>query len=553
MAKFNNLEQVKKEFLLRSNGGEKLKLHSTRFSDIDKYAPIVERLLDTDYNKVSGFSFSELMEAVSLVAENYSSADYANAIRHDSKATKLDESVGREIEGENNFWAISEALNPATTAQAPYPVPSIALTTFQYEKAVLPYLCHQFDLKGNRGLVYYQKITAENAKGNVNAGDLLGSPKEMGKQPVDFVGTKNVTKEKIGTLASGDTEPTPVSGDAIVLQYHPIQPGSLVINVTGKDGYFKDFAQEGNPTVAALYSIGGDLGKATVNYTTGEVTIKLTTAATKAEDVFATYARDIETISGGQANMARAQVSLDSKQLEAEDFSVFTETSIYQEALSKAIFGLDWNSQVDEALAALYNKEVANKIVAEIEAAIPDESVATHSINKITGGNNDLFNVQFISVVLGRLGAMITKASGIGNNKLSALVINIDMLPIFKALPKFTASNADFEEVMGGMYLAGLYDGMPVIVGFPVEDATGEVNLALAPGEVIGLYKSKTKDFLTPYVWGTFILPIIRDIFDQDNMAVNRKQLIASAAGAVVAERLAAKYTITGLDAILGT
>ena len=121
MAKFNNLEQVKKEFLLRSNGGDRLKLHQTRYSDIDKYAPIVERLLDTDYNKVSGFSFTELMEAVSLVAENYGSADYANAIKRDSKATKLDESIGRTIEGESNFWAISEALDTATTAQAPYP------------------------------------------------------------------------------------------------------------------------------------------------------------------------------------------------------------------------------------------------------------------------------------------------------------------------------------------------------------------------------------------------------------------------------------------------
>ena len=537
MAKFNNLEQVKKEFLLRSNGGDRLNHHQTRYTDIDKFAPIVERLLDTDYNKVSGFSFTELMEAISLVSENYSSADYANAIRRDAKATKLDESIGKEIEGENNFWAVNEALNPATSAQAPYPVPSIALTTYQYEKAVLPYLCHQFDLKGNRGLVYYQKITAENGKGNIEAGDLLGSPKDMSKQPLDFVGTKNIEKEELGTLTTGETE---VTG---TLAYHPIQPGSLVINIEGMTGFFKDFAQEGAPETVALYSVGGDLGKATVNLTTGEVSIELSAAsATSGGKVYATYCRDIETIDGGKANMAHAQVSLTSKQLEAEDFSVFTETSIYQEALSKAIFGLDWNSQVDEALAALYNKEVGNKIVAEIKAAIPEESISTHDINKTSGGNNDLFNVQFISVVMGNLGKMITKASGIGNNKLSAIVINIDVLPIMRALPKFTASNADFEEVMGGMYLAGLYDGMPVIVGYdPI----------LASGEVVGIYKSKTKDFLTPYCWGTFILPIIRDIFDQDNLAVNRKQLIASAAGAVVAEKLASKYTITGIEDII--
>ena len=538
MTKFKNLDQVKKEFLLRSRGGDKLDLHQARYSDLDKYGVIVERLLDTDYNKISGFSFSELMEAVSLVADNYGSADYFRAIKNDSKAMKIDESIAKEVSGEDNFWAINEALNPATTAQAPYPVPSIALTTYQYERAVLPYLCHQFDLKGNRGLVYYQKITSESTKGNIKEGDLLGSPKEMSKQPLDFAGTKNVEKEIIGTVASGTTEYT------YTFEHKPIQPGSMVINVEGMKGYFKDFAQEGNPKEVALYPVGGDLGHATLNLETGELTLNLTTApATSGGSIFATYCVDIETIEGGKANIARAQVSLESKQLEAEDFSIFTETSIYQEALSKAIFGLDWNSQVDEALAALYNKEVANKIVAEIKEAIPDESVKTHSIDKITGGNNDLFNVQFISVVLGNLGKLITAASGIGNNKLSAIVANIDVLPIFRALPKFTASNADFEEVMGGMYLAGLYDGMPVIVGYdPI----------LASGEIVGLYKSKNKDFLTPYVWGTFILPIIRDIFDQDNLAVNRKQLIASAAGAVVAERLAAKYTITDIDKILG-
>ena len=48
-----------------------------------------------------------------------------------------------------------------------------------------------------------------------------------------------------------------------------------------------------------------------------------------------------------------------------------------------------------------------------------------------------------------------------------------------------------------------------------------------------------------------FVLPVIRDIFDQDDLSTNRKQLIASAAGEVVAERLAAKITITGIDDVI--
>ena len=549
MAKFKTLEQVKKEFLLRSKGGDKLAFHQTRLSDLDKYSNIVERLLDTDYNLTSGFTFSELMEAVSLVSENYGSADYFRQIQNDSKAMKIDESIVKGVEGEDNFWAVSEALNTAQTAQAPYPVPSIALTLYQYEKAVIPYLCHQFDLKGNRGLVYYQKVTAESTKGNITSGDLLGSPKDMSKQPLDFAGTRNVVRETVATLTSGQTDVPEYT-----LAVHPVQPGTLIVTIEGMKGYFKDFAQEGNPDTVALYPVGGDMGGATakLTYSTGKLKIDLVTGpAASGDKIYATYNADIQTVAG-KNNIAHAQISLESKQLEAEDFSIFTETSIYQEALSKAIFGLDWNSQVDEALAALYNKEVANKIVAEISEAIPDESIKTHSINKITGGNNDLYNVQFISVVMGNLGKLITAASGIGNNKLSALVINIDVLPIMRALPKFTAANADFEEVMGGMYLAGLYDGMPVIVGFPIAKNDGTDAVFLGSGEILGIYKSKTKDFLTPYCWGTFILPIIRDIFDQDNLAVNRKQLISSAAGKVVAEKLASKITITDINTIIG-
>ena len=552
MAKFNTVEEVKKEFLLRSRGGDKVALHQTRYSDIDNFAPIVERLLDTDYNKVYGYGFSEIMEAVSLISENYGSDSYLREIQNDSRAMKVDESLIKGTSGDYNYWSINEELNTATTAQAPYPVPSLALTLYQYEKAVIPYLCHQFDLKGNRGLVYYQRITSESTKGNVKKGDLLGSPKEMGKQLKGFIGTRTIDKEELVALGHG-TEYGTEEGNEIFLANHPVQAGSTIIYIPGQSGYFKDFVQEGNPDTVSLVSVGGNLGYATLTYSTGKVEIHLAEAPTASigQMITARYNADVETIDGGAKNMPRVQVSLDSKQLEAEDFSVFTETSIYQEALAKAIFGQDWNSQVDEALAALYNKEVANKIVSEIEAEIPLESQASRSLNHVDGGNNDLFNVQFVAVIIGMLGKMITKASGIGNNKLSAFVINVDLLPVFKALPKFTAANADFEEVMGGMYLAGLYDGMPVLVGFPIEDAAGNV-IAMGTGEIVGIYKSKNKDFLTPYVWGTFILPIIRDIYDQENLAVNRKQLISSAAGRVVAERLAATMTITELDAVLG-
>ena len=538
MAKrFNTPEDVKKAFKTRSNGGSELDFHSVRYEDLEKNEHILERFLDTDYNEISGFSFTEIMEAMSLARSSFGNKDYFQQYKKDKEAMEVSESVVSDASSSEYF---NEAFEGTTVQQAPFPVPAVSLVTYQYEKSVVPYLCHQFDLKGNRGLVYYQEIKATNTKGNITTDDLLGSPKEISKQPVGFVGTK-VIAETLATTTSGTT-----SYPSLGTGYFPVQPGSVVVTIEGLDGYFQDVASDDalDGTVM-LASINGDLGTCSINYTTGGIVLNLkATPASAGLKIRATYNRDVETITGGVNNQARLTVELKTKSLVAENFSAFTETNLYQEALSRAIFGLDWNSEVDNALAAIYNKEVANKIISEIKAEIIADSIDTHDISASisTGGNNALFNTQFIAVVLGKIKKLITGASGIPVQRLSAIAVNIDVLPILEALPKYKSTDALFEETMGGMALVGLYDGIPVVIGYdPI----------LTSGEVVGLYKSKNKDFLTPYVFGTFVLPIIRDIYDQDNLAVNRKQLISSAAGKVVAERLAAKMTISGIDTIL--
>lgn len=540
MAKFKTVADVQKAFKVRANGGDTLEQHKGfRFDDIAKHAPILERLLGTDYNTISGFSFSEVMEAMSSIQTNYGSREYLNNFKNDRDAMKIDESAMMS-ETSEYAEAISEAFEGTTVSQAPFPVPAVSLVTYQYEKSVVPFLCHQFDLKGNRGLVYYQEIKATNAKGNIASGNLLGSPKEIGKQPVGFVGTR-VTLEQLGVTTTGNT-----SYPSLTIDNAPVQPGSVVITIEGLDGYFADVASaDARDGIVQLASINGALGTCSLNYTTGAVALEMAAAPASAGlKIRATYNRDVETTAGGIANQANITVELASKQLVAENFSVFTETNLYQEALSRAVFGLDWNAEVDNALAALYNKEVANKIITEVKAQIGVNSLFSHDIsaNIATGGNNALFNTQFISVVLGKLRKLIGAASGLNCTKLSALAVNIDVMPILEGLPKYKSADTMFEETMGGMALVGLYDGIPVVVGYdPI----------LTAGEVVGIYKSKTKDFLTPYVFGTFVQPVIRDIFDQDNLAVNRKQLISSAAGEVVAEKLASKLTITGIDTIL--
>ena len=549
MAQFKTVEDVKQAFLVRSNGSDAISNHAgIRYSDIDKHAHIVERLLDTDYNHVSGFTFSEIMEAISTVATNYNSPEYVNQARQGAGAIQVSESMASTS---SEYYALNEAFDGTTISQAPYPVPAVSLVTYQYEKSVIPFLAHQFDLKGNRGMIYFQKIEAKNAKGNIKAQDLLGKADEMPKHNVAFVGTRAVN------YAPDDSSnwPAVVTGTkAYTLKTGvKLQPGSVTVMLPSTKGTLVDIAlvdaKEAGPH--QMLCVGGDFATGTVNYETGDIKVTLKDAPSDLNGIhfIANFARDIEEVD--TENMAEIEVELVSKQLVAENFSVKTHTNLYQEALAKAVFGIQWNTVVDDALSALYNKEIANKITSEIRAKIIAANKATHDISNgikaespttALGGNNALFNVQFISVVMGKLKKLIQTATGLALTRLTTLVVNVDVLPILEALPKYKQAENQFEDNMGGMVLIGTYDGIPVLCGYePIVES----------GEIIGIFKSKKQDFLTPYAFGTFVLPVLRDIYDQNNLAVNRKQLIASAAGEVVAERLSAQMTITGIDEII--
>lgn len=545
MAKFRTVEDVQKVFRMRANGSDRLEQHAGfRFEDIQKLAPIVEQLLDTDYNKISGFSFSEICEAISHMQTQFGTSLYAQDCRNHSVGVSeaLYQGVDLSQCEDNFFSAVSEAFEATTAQQAPYPVPSISFVTYRYEKSVLPFLCHLFDLRGNRGLVYFQKITAVNGLGNIAKDDVLGDPRNMPKQPVGFATTR-IPAEALGTLTNGAAEFTATLA-------HVPQPGTLIISIDGHTGFFQDFqAEKAKDGIAILTPVAENLGNATFDYNTKELNIVLAeAAAAEGLQVKAQYNRDVETKEGGQERQAKFTMTVEAEHLVTENVSIYTETNLYQEALSRAIFGLDWNLEVDKAMAMIYNKEMANKVVSEIRDEIPVENILTHDItstlNTTGTGDNKLFNVQFLPLIFGKMTKAVTKTSGIGIHRFATYVVNIDVLPIIEALPKFNKATGNMEDQMGGMFLAGTLDDVPVIC-CPDESI-------LKSGEVVGLYKSQAQDFLAPYVLGTFMDPVIRDIFDQDNLAINKKQMIATIGGKNIAPNLTAKLNITNIDTFLG-
>ena len=554
--KFKTVEDVKKAFRTVAAGADTLPRHGGfRYGDIDKHSAVLEEILDSDYNKISGFSRSEIFEAVSHLQTQFGTNAYLSDCR--ANRVPVSESLYEGVtlsECEDNYYSVCEAFEATTAQQAPYPVPSISFVTYRYEKTVLPFLCHLFDLRGNRGLVYFQKITAVNSLGTIKEGDELGRAGRMPAQPNAFA-TTHIVNEEIGELNDG------VAEYEFELKFVP-HPGTLIVTLDGHTGYFQDFqAEKAQDNKGILTPVGEALGFATVEYPTeaeqaagkkAKVKINLAAAGAAGLKVRADYNRDVETHQGGVERQARFTMSVEAEHIVTENISIFTETNLYQEALSRAIFGLDWNDEVDRAMAMIYNKEMANKVITEIREKIPATNLLTHDITSTlalpggtaTGtGDNKIFNVQFLAIVMGALNKVINKSSGIDARRFTTFVVNIDVLPIFEGMDKYTQTTVDQEDQMGGMFLAGTYDGIPVVAGYdPI----------IPEGEVIGLFKSKTQDFLTPYVLGTFMDPVIRDIYDPDNLSINKKQMIATIGGKNIAPQLTGKLTITGINDLLG-
>ena len=462
--KFKTVEDVKKAFRTVAAGADTLPRHGGfRYGDIDKHSAVLEEILDSDYNKISGFSRSEIFEAVSHLQTQFGTNAYLSDCR--ANRVPVSESLYEGVtlsECEDNYYSVCEAFEATTAQQAPYPVPSISFVTYRYEKTVLPFLCHLFDLRGNRGLVYFQKITAVNSLGTIEKGDELGRAGRMPAQPNAFA-TTHIVNEEIGELNDG------VAEYEFELKFVP-HPGTLIVTLDGHTGYFQDFqAEKAQDNKGILTPVGEALGFATVEYPTeaeqaagkkAKVKINLAVAGAAGLKVRADYNRDVETHQGGVERQARFTMSVEAEHIVTENISIFTETNLYQEALSRAIFGLDWNDEVDRAMAMIYNKEMANKVITEIRDRIPATNLLNHDITSTlalpggtaTGtGDNKIFNVQFLAIVMGALNKVINKSSGIDARRFTTFVVNIDVLPIFEGMDKYTQTTVDQEDQMGGI------------------------------------------------------------------------------------------------------
>ena len=520
--KFKTVADIEQVFLSESKGADVLRVpqtgleYSARLSDIQgPLKEAAEYLLSADYNIHTGWGFSEIMEALSLVARETPSKYLSDCSAHKGTINE-------------NFYGTTQALQQ-------FPIMNKQITLYQYDSTVLPNLAHMFSLNSNRALVPYMTLRATNDQGDVLKDDVIASPRDFSKQTTNFVGTRMEQIEVGVTVIAEDTID-------IIIPNAPILPQSLTINVEGYTGIYLKDESTSVSGITYLLNINGKIGECQIDLNTGLGTLVLATAATASGlKVLANYNRDVQTLEGGTNNQARVTPVLETVLLQAEDFSVHAPLTLHNEVLAQNFLGINMSDQLDDMLFAIYNREVANKLVASISNKIPVGSVGEYNIEpNVNTGDNRAWTTAFFQTQIGRIKQMIAKASGIPNARLTTLVANVDVIPVLEYSEKFKSVEAG-ENFMGGMAIVGTWDGMPVIQAYdPI----------VPSGQIIGIYKSKKNPFLTPAVFGSFILPIVREVFDPNNLSIKRKQMISSAGYDVVCKNLASKINIVGLDTI---
>lgn len=516
VVKIQSVQDIKNEFLARCGGQHVLemypKVQAQNFED-PYVVEGLEAVIGSDVHQNFGFVFEQFMDITSTLISN-------------SYKTYKSESQ------------ISEDFSGTIQAMSPTPQLSQGLVLYQYTNSVIPYLAHMFDMKGsNRAFAYFMKLVAKNSVGDVTANDLLASPKTISKQATSFLGTKYGPTEVDVTVA-GQVD------YVINLPYAPVAPQTLVITIDGVTGSFQDLTTGTVDGMAYLTPVGGDLGSCHADLNTGEVTIALSTAPlANGVSIKATFNRDAQTEAAATTNIAEVSLELENVPLVAEDFSVKTNINIQQEALYRAIFGGDWNQTADDMLGAIYNKEIGNRILKDLNAAIPAASAFTRDLT--AQSQEALFSLKAATYSISNIDVKIANASGNQISAATTYAISQDVKPVLEGLDKFTAYESFDESQMGGPALVGTYRNRPVVAS--------PTTTVLPSGTVLGLHKSKKQAFLAPAVFGNFMLPVIRNIYNYDNSAAQNKQLISMAAEKIVAENLVAKATFTGIGDLIGS
>lgn len=399
--------------------------------------------------------------------------------------------LGRMLAKTKNY--LSQKFEDGTQADLGL-IPQYAqdLVTIDYAQNVQNVIGNTQVMLGQADIIYYERVMGTTKRGNVDP-----APKTLEdslKAPEVYAdGYANAGL----TVTLGNAQAAASVDFAAGLAAVPVQPRATIITITHQDGT-QDVARD----VDGVGTLAGDKFYGTVDYETGDVTIKAQEAFDANDVVTAFYATDIE----AEGNIAKINVDLDYKLITAQPHALQAEVGLFKQYEANKRLGINAADRTAEKLIQEMGRQTSTRLI-NLAAANVGAGTVNWSITVPAGDTWPVYKLGFKDKLVDANAAIYRKAGrGTGNCYIST--INGDKL--LKKMPGFVDGGLD---VIQGAVFSGTYEGRSNVLAPMLTDADNADT-----GYILNIYKSK-QAFDGALVTGVY-MPIIsiKDIPNAQNI-----------------------------------
>lgn len=359
----------------------------------------------------------------------------------------------------------------------------------------------------------------EDTRGSHTAGDVIVNPKSGVVTPNGYASNYISAETAVDPTVAGTVDYT------FTLAVFPVRSETLKVTFSGDATIV---AQDVGPTgsdanVGSLYGAGLS---GTVNYTTGEVTIKFATDPGAGEKVYAEYQQNHERAT----DIPKIQSYFDSTTIQARIYALKGQIGVLQQYGMRKRFGMMADDQMGIDLTAEVNREIGGDLVRKLNSVAvgsttwdktpPDASISYFE-HKQTFKD---YMATAERVLVGNA----------GRGTISVLIAGSEMCEIIQTLPGFKKL---FDGSSLGAHVYGTLDGMTVV---------RVLEAAVLPArESIALWKGPTP-FESAAVWSPYMpLTVSGTLPEAPNPLVNQRYCAVWAGVDALVPNFATKFNMT--------
>lgn len=391
------------------------------------------------------------------------------------------------------------------------PTISLDVITAVFGNSVIPYFASEQVIDEVQGMVYFENVYATSSRGNIEVDDVLSRATGVpDKYPQGFAGEMVYGEELGTTTATNEFE--------VKVDYAPIRPQYVTVKL--------------NDLVATDDGKGNLIGNGifgTVNYTTGDITVKLAANAEADQKIIADYATNFE-----MGELPSINNKLDNKLIKANVYALQTDTSIINAYVMQKRFNMDMKLRAVNLLQENILNEVTNDILAKIISAVELNNVPLTQFNMtLPQGVSQQAHYNSVNYTFEVISNKMATASGKG--KLSCIIASPKVCAFLASLNNFKVIG----EISAFATVYGVWNNQTVVIRAPQLD-----KMPTYQDRAIVLYKGDS-----PYdaaaVYAPF-MPLIgtNDIPVSSNLIQRRSAVASMAATDVLVPRYLQQFGI---------